>query len=146
VSSQSTLAMLTQLRISADVQWANGRRPALASGINGVSFEEQVEAGLRTGLFGEPLPQQLGMLVSMVDTSDPLAELDGLKLSYATYEPVARLLITERLSAVGGAALVKVAVGPVRAGRRSISVAWQDGKAYTNVEPDPHEIAGERSA
>ena len=58
----------------------------------------------------------------------------GLASSYATYEPVARLLITERLRAVGGAALVEVAVGPVRAGRRSISVAWQDGKVYTNVE------------
>jgi hypothetical protein len=146
VSSQSTSATLTQLRISADVQWAYGRRPALASGINGVSFEEQVEAGLRMGLFSEPLSQQLGMLESMVDTSDPLAELDRLKLSYATYEPVARLLITERLSAVGGVALVEVAVGPARAGRRSISVAWQDGKVYTNVEPDRHEIAGERGS
>jgi hypothetical protein len=146
VGAQSSSASLTQLRISADVQWPDGRRPGLAATVNGVSFEEQIQAGLAAGLFGEPLPQQLGMLASTVESSDPLAALDALNVPYAIYEPVARLLITERLITVGAVTRVEVAVGPPRAGHRAISVAWQDAKVYVNREPEHHDIAGERSA
>ncbi|HEY4811595.1 MAG TPA: DUF4062 domain-containing protein [Solirubrobacteraceae bacterium] len=146
VGAQSSSASLTELRIWADVQWPDGRRPGLAATVNGVSFEEQIQAGLAAGLFGEPLPQQLGMLASTVESSDPLAALDALNVPYAIYEPVARLLITERLITVGAVTRVEVAVGPPRAGRRAISVAWQDAKVYVNREPEHHDIAGERSA
>jgi hypothetical protein len=145
VSAQSSSASLTQLRILADVQWPDGRRPTLATNINGVSFEEQTEAGLTAGLFGTPLPQQLGMLARSVEISDPLAELDPLGLPHSVYEPVARLLITERLITVGAVGHVEVAVGPPRAGRRSISAAWQDPSGYSNEEPARREISGERS-
>jgi hypothetical protein len=47
---------------------------------------------------------------------------------------------------VGNVTRVEVAVGPPRAGRRSISVAWQDAKVYVNREPEHHDITGERSA
>jgi hypothetical protein len=146
VGAQSSSASLTQLRISAEVQWPDGRRPGLAATVNGVSFEEQVQAGIAAGLFGEPLPHQLGMLASSVESSDPLVELDALNVSYAIYEPVARLLIIERLITVGAVTRVEVAVGPPRVGRRSISVAWQDAKVYVNREPEHHDITGERSA
>jgi hypothetical protein len=120
----------------------DGRRPALAANINGVSFEEQTEAGLAAGLFGRPLPQRLGMLARTVDDSDPLAELDPLGLPHAVYEPVARLLITERLITVGAVSHVEVAVGPPRAGLRSISAAWRDPAAYSNEEPRRSTVGG----
>jgi hypothetical protein len=146
VSAQSSSATLTQLRISADLEWSHDRRPSSAMTISGVSFEEQIEAGLAAGLFGRALPQQLGRLGNMVEASDPLAELDALNLPYATYEPVARLLITERLITVGAVTRVEAAVGPSRAGLRSISVTWQDPQYYSNVEPDRHELGGERES
>jgi hypothetical protein len=145
VSSQSSSVSLTQLMMLAEVERPDGRRPALAANINGVSFEEQTEAGLAAGLFGRPLPQQLGMLARTVDDPDPLAELDPLGLPHAVYEPVARLLITERLITVGAVSHVEVAVGPPRAGLRSISAAWRDPAAYSNEEHRRREISGERS-
>jgi hypothetical protein len=145
VGARSSSASLTQLTIPADVQWSDNRRPALAANINGVSFEEQTEAGLAAGLFGRPLPQQLGILARTVDDSDPLAALDHMDLAHAIYEPVARLLIIERLITLGGVSRVEVAVGPPRVGERSIRVAWQDPAGYSNEEPTLREISGERT-
>jgi Domain of unknown function (DUF4062) len=144
VSSLSASATLQELTINADVSWADGRRSTLAGSINGVSPEQQIEAGLAGGLLGDALPEQLGMLASTVDASDPLDELDRLSLPHAIYEPVARLLIAERLIATG-ASEIEVAVGSPRAESRPISVSWTDPRAYSNEQPARRQIDGRRA-
>jgi len=145
ITSRSASASLREMTIEADVTWADGRHPPLAATINGVSYEEQVVAGLKAGLFSSPLPDQLGLLAGVVDASDPLAALDGPRLPHGIYEQVARLLITSRL-VQSGATAVEVAVGPVRAGRRRVAVEWTDARRYAEEEPVRREIEGERGA
>jgi len=146
VVSSASSAQRRQLTVTAEVTWADGRRSPMASGLNGVSPEEQVEAGLRAGLFQEPLPSALGMLGSMVDAGDPLEELDALGLSHATYEAVGRLLIVERLIGQTGASRIEhIAIGPPHQGNRRIEVAWRDAIAYTNVQPARRSIEGTRT-
>ena len=145
VTSRASSSQRRELAIAAEVDWAEGRRSTLASGLNGVSVEEQVEIGLRAGLFGEPLPEQLGMLSTMLDADDPLAPLDGLGLPQSTYESVARLLIVERLIGSQGASYLEhFAVGPEHDGARSVELAWRDALYYSNVEPASREIRGTR--
>jgi hypothetical protein len=146
VVSSASSTQRRQLTVRADVAWSDGRRSSFAAGINGVSAEDQVVAGLRAGLFGEALPGQLGMLAGMVDASDPLEALDALELPHATYEAVARLLIVERLLCQGGASHIEhIAIGPPHHGSRRIEVAWRDAVAYTNVEPARRSIEGVRN-
>jgi Domain of unknown function (DUF4062) len=145
VRSRVLSSTARELVLGAEVAWADGRRPSLAAGINGVTFEEQIELGLRAGLFGEPLPERLGMLASTVDSSDPLAPLDGLNLTQAVYAPVARLLIVERLVGAGGASQVHEAtVGSAHSGRRRLRVVWTEPNWATNVAPGQREIEGWR--
>jgi hypothetical protein len=74
----------------------------MEASFNGLSPDDQVEAGLRVGLLGEPLPPQVSRGVeSMIDTSDPLAPLGGLNLPPAADEAIGQLLISERLPASG---------------------------------------------
>jgi hypothetical protein len=145
VSTRSTSATLQELTITANVNWGDGRRSQLAASINGVSPEEQVETGIAAGLFGRALPERLGLLAGTVDASDPLKDLEALSLPHAVYEPVARLLIAERLIGAG-ASEINVMVGPVRAGRRLISVSWTDPRGYSNEQPARRETEGERAA
>lgn len=146
VRSRVLSSTARELVLSAEVAWADGRRPSLATGINGISFEEQVELGLRAGLLAEPLPERLGMLASMVDSSDPLAELDSLGLSQAIYAPVAGLLLVERLLGGGGASQVhETTVGPEHGARRPVRVVWTEPVWATNVTPGRREIEGWRT-
>jgi hypothetical protein len=145
VISHASSAQLRQLTITAEVQWADGRRSGLATGINGVTFEEQVELSLRAGLFGEPLPERLGMLVATVDSEDPLSPLDGHGLPQASFEAVARLLVVERLIGSGRASRVAdFTVGPAHQGMRAVHVAWCDALYASNVSPAQREISGRR--
>jgi hypothetical protein len=145
IRSRILSSTVRELALSAEVAWADGRRPSLAAGVQGITFEEQVELGLRAGLFGESLPERLGLLASMVDSSDPLAPLDGLSLSHAVYAPVACLLLVERLLGSGGASQVHEAtVGPEHGGRRRVRVVWTEPVWATNVTPDRREIEGWR--
>lgn len=109
-----------------------------------MSFEDQVELGLRAGLFGEPLPDRLGMLSSMVNIDDPLAPLDGVGLAQASYESVARLVVVERLIGGGGASRVEhFVVGPAHSGRRPVELAWRE-TLYAQTAPARREISGWR--
>jgi len=145
VASAASSATASRLRIAAAVEWADGRRPSTAAGLNGVTVEEQVAVGLSAGLFGTPLPPQLGLLASSIDSSDPLADLDRLGLPFSVYEPVARLLIVERLVGRHAASRVEhVAVGPEHVGSREVEVAWTDARYAQNVEPERRELSGTR--
>jgi hypothetical protein len=145
VTSRASSAHRRELTIVAEVDWVDGRRSAMATGLNGVSVEDQVELGLLAGLFGEPLPATLGMLATMVDADDPLAELEGLGLPHATYEAVARLLVVERVIGGHGASRIEhFAVGPERGGRRLIELAWREALYYSDRTPELREISGDR--
>ena len=145
VTSRASSSQRRELSIAAEVDWAEGRRSTMASGLNGISVEEQVEIGLRAGLFAEPLPDQLGMLSVMINAEDPLSPLDGLGLPQSTYESVARLLMVERLIGSHDASYLQhFAVGPEHDGHRSVELAWRDALYYSNVEPAAREIRGTR--
>jgi hypothetical protein len=147
VRSRTVSGSRRELAVSGQVVWADGRRPSHATGINGISFEDQVEHGLRAGLFGEPLPERLGMLAGAVDSSDPLAPLDGLALPHATYEAVGQRLLLERLLGGGGASAVReISIGPEHGGNRPIKVAWTEPVWASNVTPGQREISGVRGA
>jgi hypothetical protein len=145
VTSRTSSAKLRELSISAQVEWSDGRRPSLATDLNGVSFEDQVEIGLRAALFGEQLPERLGTLGSTIDTSDTLAPLDGLGLPQDSYEPIARLLIVERLIGGHGASRIEhFAVGPEHRGSRPVELAWREPLYYSGVEARRRQIVGDR--
>jgi len=145
VTSSASSANVRDLTITTQVDWSDGRRPSLAAGINGVPYEEQIEIGLRSGLFGEPVSERLGLLASTIDTSDPLAALDGLGLSHDSFEAVARLLIVERMIGGRGASRIEhLDIGPEHNGARPVELAWRDAIQYAGVEPGRRAISGER--
>lgn len=146
VGSRTSGGQRRQLTITGDVAWSDGRRSGMAAGINGLPYEHLVELGLRAGLFGEALPERVGMLSGMVDTSDPLAPLDGRGLPHTTYRAVAALLVTERLVGQGVASRVEAFdVGPLHRGSRRIELTYREARAYSNVELASRGVAGTRS-
>jgi hypothetical protein len=114
-------------------------------GAGGMSSEEQVEAGVRHQLFGEPLPQALGaftfMTTSGIDDGD-LRQAFQLPNEYA--EAVTRLVISDGLVGNGNAArLLEFKLGPRVGSIRRLRLAWEDARRYTNVEPSRRAIEGE---
>lgn len=56
VVTETRSASTHDLKISADVAWTQGSGGSMEAGFNGLSPDDQTEAGLRAGLLGEPLP------------------------------------------------------------------------------------------
>ena len=75
VTSESRSASRTAIALIGRVAWADGSGDPMAAGTAGLSPEDLTELGLRVGLFGETVPERLGMMEFMVDSPDPLAEL-----------------------------------------------------------------------
>lgn len=146
VVSETRTASIRDVEIAAEVTWAEGRGGSLDSGFNGLSPDELVETGLRAGLLGEPLPQQVsGTYDFMVDATDPLAELEGLRLSPAVEEAVGALLLSERLLGTGRASYIeRFALGPAHLGRRRVELVYVEPRRYTNVTPAERRIEGTR--
>jgi hypothetical protein len=141
-------ASVHEIELTADVSWADGRGGSMEASFNGMSPDDQTEAGLRAGLLGEPLPAQLASpFTSMIDTSDALDGLQGLRLPPAAEEAIARLLVVERL--LGGKRASRVthfALGPPHLGERRVELEYIEPKRYTNVEPGVRRIDGVRRA
>jgi hypothetical protein len=143
VLSEARSQSVRRMTVRADVDWA-GRGSSMDAGTQGLSPDDLTEAGLRAGLFGEPLPQELGMLDFMADQSDPLAELAGQALAEGSVEPIARLLMVERLVGAGKAGTVdSFEIGPVYDGRRRVALTYTEPRRYSNVEPGERSIEGE---
>jgi hypothetical protein len=95
----------------------------MAARTAGLSPEDLTELGLRVGLFGETVPERLGMMEFMVDSSDPLAELGEVQIPEAGVQSIARLLLVERLVGTKrGARIERFALGPLSRSQRHLSL------------------------
>jgi hypothetical protein len=143
VASESRSSSKTRISLAGRVVWANGGGDPMAAGTAGYGPEDLTELGLRAGLFGEGLPERLGMMEFMVDTSDPLAELGGAQIPEAGVPSIARLLLVERL--LGARRVAKVdhfLLGPPHRGGRRLALTYTEGRRYSNVEPGERTIEG----
>jgi hypothetical protein len=109
----------------------------MEASFSGLSPDDQTELGLRAGLLAEPLPPHVpGNFGFMIDTSDPLAELEGLMLPPAAEEAVGRLLVVERLLGAGRASRIeRFALGPAHLGERRVELEYVEPRRYANHEP-----------
>jgi hypothetical protein len=141
-------ASVHAVELTADVVWGVGRPDSMQASFSGFSPDDQTEIGLRAGLLGESLPAQLDRSFgSMIDTSDPLAELDGLGLPPSAEESVARLLVVERLLGRGRASrLTHFALGPPHLGERRVELEYIDPQRYSNEAPQTRRVEGTRRA
>ncbi len=143
--AESSSRSAQNLTLAADVSWgASGG--GMDASFGNYSPDDQVEMGLRTGLFAEPPPDGFDrMLTGMLSTEDPLGPLDGLPLGQGTFEAVAHLLLVERLVGEHGAsAVIRTDIGPLINGARNLHLEWIARQRYTNEEPQTHIIQGRR--
>jgi hypothetical protein len=146
VVTETRTASAHDVELSADVTWADGSGGPMEASFSGLSPDDQTELGLRTGLLGEPLPPQVdGNFGFMIDTSDPLAELEGLMLPPAAEEAVGRLLVVERLLGAGRASRIeRFALGPAHLRERRVELEYVEPRRYANHEPGLRRIEGAR--
>ena len=146
VVTETRTASTHDVELTADVTWADGSGGSMEASFNGLSPDDQTELGLRAGLLGEPLPPQLdGNFGFMIDTSDPLAELEGLRLPPAADEAVGRLLVVERLLGAGRASrITRFALGPAHLDERRVELEYVEPRRYANHEPGARHIEGAR--
>jgi hypothetical protein len=144
VVAEMTSRSVRHLTITAEVEWPDGWGDSLAAGAAGLTADDLVERGLRAGLFGEALPQQLGMLEFMADTTDPLAGLRGEAVAEGSIEAIGRLLIVERLIGDRKASAVEsLEIGPEHDGTRRVRLVYTEMRHATNVEPATRDIEGD---
>jgi hypothetical protein len=114
------------------------------SGAAGLTPDDIVEAGLRAGLLGEPIPAALESMSFLLDTTDPLRELPT-ALPPGAQERVAALLVAERLLAAGKASHIEhFSLGPSHLGARHLELVYVEPRRYTNVDPSSRHIVGVR--
>ncbi len=119
---------------------------SMRSGLNSISADELVEAGVRHVLLGEALPEAIsGGFGFFADTG-----LNGEDLEQAFNAPteiveaITQLVITEGLVGSGSASRVReVSVGPLVTGARRVAVEWVDAQPYANVEPSQRRVEGD---
>jgi hypothetical protein len=146
VVTETRTASAHDVELSADVTWADGSGGSMEASFSGLSPDDQTELGLRAGLLAEPLPPQVdGNFGFMIDTSDPLAELEGLMLPPAAEEAIGRLLVVERLLGAGRASRIeRFALGPAHLGERRVELQYVEPRRYANHEPGLRRIEGAR--
>lgn len=148
VATEMRSASVRDIELAAEVQWGDGRGGSMETSFNGLSPDDQVEAGLRAGLFGAELPPQLsGGFGSMIDASDPLAPLADLMLTPSAEEAMAALLISERLLAAGKASHIdRFALGPPHLEERRLELIYTEPRRYSDHEPGTRRLEGVRRA
>lgn len=130
--------------ISADRLPSSSASGLGAMTYNNVSPEEQTEIALRVALFREANPFQRDHMGFLVDMPNPLAALEGQRLSEDAVGQVARVLIVEALVGSGRADhITQFRIGPKRRGLRPLSLAWLPPQRYVNRTPHPISIEGE---
>jgi hypothetical protein len=144
LSEASVSSAFTDVTIEAQVAWATGA-DATAMGTSGYSADDLTEIAMNVGLLGEAIPDVLGRMTFLVDDSDPLAELQTMAIPEGAAQPLARLLLVERL--VGGrraSAVDRFSLGPAHGGERQLELSWWEPRRYSNVEPSLRSISGSR--
>ena len=151
---RTTASSTNEVTIVLRVEWPSSRRWDAMS-FNGIPHEDLVDAGLRVGVLGEPVPAAVSahmpstgthsLGLSFLNTTDPLAELPGLAVPEGSVEAVAELLVVEHL--VGGslaAAVETFMLGPVISGRRRLQLGWREHAPYANQPAGHRLIEGDR--
>ncbi len=119
---------------------------AMRAGMGGLTPDELVERAMRRHFLGEPLPESLGVLASMVEpalNNEDMRQCFDLPNEIA--ESITRLVVSEALVGGGHAhRVVSLALGPRSSerGTRQIAIAWDEPRTYVNVEPQRRGIEG----
>lgn len=118
---------------------------SMRAGTSGYSADDLIELGARHLLLLEDMPAQIGMLDFLTDTGIDVDDLrEAFDLPNEIAEQVARLVVVEGLVGHGHAGrLLTLAVGPRFDQTRRIELAWEEPRAYVNVEPARREVAGD---
>lgn len=146
VVSESESRSLTKLAIVGAVLWEPTGGHSGAMSMGGHSSDDLTELGLRSVLFGEPLPADLTNAFAFTGQNldeDPLDEVNLEALPPATAEAVAQLLLVEYL--VGGRRASSVdafELGPVHRGRRRLRLGYTEPQHYSNEAPRQREAEG----
>lgn len=147
VASETRARSVRTMEIELEVSWSEGRGNQMAAGTQGYSADDLVAIGLESGLLRTSAPPELEGIGwgGLLDVSDPLQLLLGQQLPEDVTAAVARLLIVERLVGGSGAShLDGFDLGPASGGCRHLRLAYTDAKRYTNEEPRPRVIEGQR--
>jgi hypothetical protein len=137
--------VIRNVTVRMAVEWASCGH-AMAAGTSRHSSEDLTELGVRAGLLHEPLPEGSGTMMGyMVDSTDPLAELERIAVPEGSVSAIARLLVVEQLIGSQKASSVDAFdLGPAIGGQRRVRVGWWEPRRYTNVEPGYRAVEGTR--
>lgn len=81
----------------------------------------------------------------LVQTDDPLAELQTLALPKAAVLALAILLVVESLvGSTRASSVERFMLGPNRRGQRHLQLTWREPRGYDNVPPQPRSVEGIR--
>jgi hypothetical protein len=138
---ETTSSRSRKITLTAD-RTPENRSNLLELAVSGKTPEDLTELAARVILLGEPNP--LDTISFMVNGANPLPSLEAARLPEDAVEPVGLLLITELLVGERGVDhITSFHLGPRRAGRRRLRLAWMPHRRYTNVEPVERSIEGE---
>lgn len=114
-------------------------------GTTGRSADDLVELGMRAIFLGEALPESIGSFSSLTDTGIDVDDLgQAFDQPNETAEAIARLVVTEGLVGSGNASRVTdFKLGTRDGGARRIAIAWEEPRAFSNVEPKLRRLEGE---
>jgi hypothetical protein len=145
VVTDSRSRSVRMFEIGADVVWASGYGSRRGQQVDQAAPSGLVEAGLRAGLLGMPVPTEInGLHGFALDASDPLADLEDLQLPPGTEEAVGALLVSERLLSQGAATHVeRFVLGPEYRGSRRVELVYAEAATLDEAEP-VHRIEGHR--
>ena len=147
VTSETRARSIRRMEIELEVTWSEGRGNQMAAGTQGYSADDLVATGIESGLLRTSAPPDLLAVGwgGLLDVSDPLQPLLGQQLPEDVTASVARLLVVERLIGRSGAGhLDGFDLGPAAGGYRHLRLAYTDARRYTNEEPRPRVIEGQR--
>jgi hypothetical protein len=144
VVSETTSSRARTITLTAD-RVPEQRSNLLEMAVNNRTPEDLTELAARVVLLGEPNP--LDTMSFMVSGPSPFPAVGAIGLPEDAVEPVALLLVTELMVGERGVDhITSFRLGPRRAGRRRLRLAWMPRSRYTNVEPVARSIEGETAA
>jgi hypothetical protein len=110
----------------------------------GKTPDDLTEIALRTVLFGELNPLSDQHMSFMTEIDDPLQPLRESPVSEEIIRPLSELLLTDLLVGTGRARSIRTfRLGVAIRGRRSLTLAWETPKRYSNEPVTVRSIKGE---